>query len=136
MCSLDQCMMLWSSWLNLILIPSLQGLVNSGFNRPGRPDPSEPLPTELPYLGSFITEQTLTFCQTVLSTTLVESIKSDLTIVGQPGQPGYHVSFTPSDPKNKHPDWWNKRVVEHMTEHQEDPLPIPLDDPGTQNMPE
>ncbi|KAJ8469018.1 hypothetical protein ONZ51_g9263 [Trametes cubensis] len=109
-----------------------QILVNSGFNRSGRPNPSKPLPAELPYLGSFITEQTLTFCQTVFSASLIESIKSDLTIVGKPGKPGYKVTFTPDDPNNKHPDWWNKRVVEHMMKHQEDPLPIPLDDPEPQ----
>ncbi|CDO68225.1 Pyranose oxidase [Trametes cinnabarina] len=107
-----------------------QILVNSGFSRPGRPDPKLPPPARLPYLGTHITEQTLSFCQTVLSTELVEYVKVDLTITGKPGEPGYKVTYTPDDPKNKHPNWWNEKVIKHMMAHQEDPLPIPLDDPG------
>ncbi|KAI8970761.1 putative pyranose oxidase [Trametes punicea] len=109
-----------------------QILVNSGFGRPGRPDPSLPPPEVLPYLGTHITEQTLSFCQTVMSAELVESVKSDLTIVGKPGDPDYRVTYDPNNPNNKHPNWWNDRVVDHMMTHQEDPLPIPLDDPEPQ----
>ncbi|KAI8970760.1 hypothetical protein BD414DRAFT_501994 [Trametes punicea] len=108
-----------------------QILVNSGFGQPGRPDPTKP-PTRLPYLGTHITEQTLTFCQTVMSAELIEYVKSDLKIEGKPGQPGYTVSYDPKNPNNKHPNWWNERVVAHMVNHQEDPIPIPLDDPEPQ----
>ncbi|KAL7278376.1 hypothetical protein ACG7TL_008356 [Trametes sanguinea] len=109
-----------------------QILVNSGFGRPGRPDPSLPPPERLPYLGTHITEQTLAFCQTVLSTELVEYVKADLTIIGKPGEPGYKVTYDPTNPDNEHPNWWNDKVVRHMMNHQEDPLPIPLDDPEPQ----
>ena len=40
------------------------------------------------------------------------------------------MTWDPSDTKNKHEKWWNDRVQAHMMKHQEDPLPIPLDDPG------
>ncbi|KAI0325074.1 putative pyranose oxidase [Cubamyces sp. BRFM 1775] len=109
-----------------------QILVNSAFSRPGDPASFDSPPEELPYLGSFITEQTLTFCQTVFKTTLIESVTSDLTITGTPGFEDYNVTYTPGAPGNVHPDWWNEKVVYHMMKHQEDPLPIPLDDPEPQ----
>ncbi|KAI8970762.1 pyranose 2-oxidase [Trametes punicea] len=113
-------------------VHNTQILVNSGFGRPGRPDPSLPPPARLPYLGSFITEQTLSFCQTVMSTELIESVKSDLIITGTPGEPDYNVTYDPTNPNNKHPDWWNDMVVDHMMTHPEDPLPIPFEDPEPQ----
>ncbi|KAI0821796.1 pyranose 2-oxidase [Trametes gibbosa] len=113
-------------------VANAQILANSGFGQLGRPDPTKPPPTLLPYLGSFITEQTLIFCQTVMSEELIESVKSDLKITGKPGQPGYSVTYTPGAATNKHPDWWNDKVKDHMMQHQEDPLPIPFGDPEPQ----
>ncbi|KAH9850973.1 hypothetical protein C2E23DRAFT_734045 [Lenzites betulinus] len=113
-------------------VHNAQLLANSGFGQLGRPDPTKPLPELLPYLGTFITEQTLVFCQTVMSEELIESVKSDLTITGKPGQPGYSVTYKPGAPGNKHPDWWNEKVKNHMMQHQEDPLPIPFEDPEPQ----
>lgn len=107
----------------------LQLLVNSGFGQLGRPDPANP-PQLLPSLGSYITEQSLVFCQTVMSTELIDSVKSDMIIRGNPGDPGYSVTYTPGAETNKHPDWWNEKVKNHMIQHQEDPLPIPFEDPG------
>ncbi|CDO68223.1 Pyranose oxidase [Trametes cinnabarina] len=112
-------------------VHNTQIMVNSGFGRVGRPDPSNP-PTRLTYLGSFITEQALTFCQTVMSTELIESVKSDIRTSGTPGQPDYKVSYDKNDPNNKHPNWWNDKVVDHMSKHPEDPIPIPFDDPEPQ----
>ncbi|EJD34918.1 pyranose 2 oxidase [Auricularia subglabra TFB-10046 SS5] len=109
-----------------------QILVNSGFGRIGRPDPDKPLPPLLPYLGSFITEQTLAFCQTVLSKELVDLVKSDMQITGRPGDADYKVTYTPNSPSNKHPEWWNQKVRDHMMNNPGDPLPIPLHDPEPQ----
>ncbi|KAL1739844.1 pyranose-2-oxidase, partial [Schizophyllum fasciatum] len=103
-----------------------QILANSGFGKLGAPKEGETPPALLPYLGKFITEQTLAFCQTVLSAELVDRVKTDMKITGKPGQPGYKVTWDPTDPKNKHEKWWNDRVQAHMMKHQEDPLPIPL----------
>ncbi|EJD34922.1 putative pyranose oxidase [Auricularia subglabra TFB-10046 SS5] len=106
-----------------------QILVNSGFRSIGEATAQKDL---LPYLGSYITEQTLVFCQTVLSTELVDHVKADMVVTGTPGQANYNVTYDPSNPKNKHPQWWNDKVQSHMMKHQEDPLPIPLDDPEPQ----
>ncbi|KAH9850974.1 pyranose 2-oxidase [Lenzites betulinus] len=112
-------------------IATPQILANSGFGQLGRPSP-EHRPKLLPYLGCFLTEQTLTFCQTVMKAELIANVKADMTIVGSPGDAEYNVSFTPGDPNNEHPDWWNRKVQDHMTKHPEDPLPIPFGDPEPQ----
>ncbi|KAI9065002.1 GMC oxidoreductase [Trametes sanguinea] len=112
-------------------VHNTQIMVNSGYGSVGRPD-TRPPATRLPHLGSFITEQALSFCQTVMSTELIESVKSDLTISGTPGQPDYKVTYDPGNPNNKHPDWWNDAVVDHMMKHPEDPIPIPFEDPEPQ----
>ncbi|KAL1688007.1 pyranose-2-oxidase [Schizophyllum commune] len=108
-----------------------QILANSGFGKLGAPRSGE-APARLPNLGKFITEQTLAFCQTVMSADLVNLVKSDMKITGTPGKPDYKVTWDPNDTKNKHEKWWNDRVQAHMMKHQEDPLPIPLDDPEPQ----
>nr|P59097.1 RecName: Full=Pyranose 2-oxidase; Short=P2Ox; Short=POD; Short=POx; Short=PROD; Short=Pyranose oxidase; AltName: Full=FAD-oxidoreductase; AltName: Full=Glucose 2-oxidase; AltName: Full=Pyranose:oxygen 2-oxidoreductase; Flags: Precursor [Trametes hirsuta] len=113
-------------------VHNAQLLAASGFGQLGRPDPAKPLPSLLPYLGTHITEQTLVFCQTVMSTELINSVTADMTIVGKPGHPDYSVTYTPGNPNNKHPDWWNEKVKKHMMDHQEDPLPIPFEDPEPQ----
>ncbi|OSC97281.1 GMC oxidoreductase [Trametes coccinea BRFM310] len=112
-------------------VHNTQIMVNSGYGSIGRPD-TRPPATRLPYLGSFITEQALSFCQTVMSTELIDSVKSDLTITGTPGEPGYNVTYDAGNPNNKHPDWWNDAVADHMKKHPEDPIPIPFEDPEPQ----
>nr|3BLY_A Chain A, Pyranose oxidase [Trametes ochracea] len=112
-------------------VHNTQLLVNSGFGQLGRPNPANP-PELLPSLGSYITEQSLVFCQTVMSTELIDSVKSDMTIRGTPGELTYSVTYTPGASTNKHPDWWNEKVKNHMMQHQEDPLPIPFEDPEPQ----
>ncbi|KAL1675793.1 pyranose-2-oxidase, partial [Schizophyllum commune] len=108
-----------------------QMLTNSGFGKLGAPKSGE-APARLPNLGKFITEQTLAFCQTVMSADLVNLVKSDMKITGTPGKPNYKVTWDPNDTKNKHEKWWNDRVQAHMMKHQDDPLPIPLDDTESQ----
>ncbi|KAL7278374.1 hypothetical protein ACG7TL_008354 [Trametes sanguinea] len=112
-------------------VHNTQIMVNSGYGSVGRPD-TRPPATRLPYLGSFITEQALSFCQTVMSTELIESVKSDLIITGTPGEPDYDVKYDRGNPNNKHPDWWNDAVADHMKKHPEDPIPIPFEDPEPQ----
>lgn len=67
-----------------------------------------------------------------MSDDLIKSVSSDMTVVGTPGQFDYQVTWNPDSPNNKHPDWWNERVQRHMQDHQDDPIPIPKDDPGMQ----
>lgn len=71
----------------------------------------------------------MSFCQTVFSEEMINRVTADLKITGKPGAPGYKVEIKPEGPYIN-PDWWNKKVRDHMMAHQEDPLPIPYDDPG------
>jgi pyranose oxidase len=103
-----------------------QLLVASGFGKFGMTQ-SE---SRIPNLGHYITEQTMSFCQTVFSEQMVNKVIADMIIKGTPGKPDYSVEIKPDD-QCVNPKWWNQKVQRHMMAHQEDPLPIPYDDPGT-----
>ncbi|KAI5926247.1 hypothetical protein F4810DRAFT_725958 [Camillea tinctor] len=60
---------------------------------------------ELPALGRYLTEQTMAFCQVILSRDLVDKI--------------------PKDPYNL---GWKEKVERHMARHPKDVLPIPFND--------
>ncbi|KAF3023517.1 hypothetical protein E8E14_007863 [Neopestalotiopsis sp. 37M] len=61
-------------------------------------------PGQLPALGKYLTEQTMAFCQIVLSRSLVDEVEH-----------------------STRPDW-AKKVKEHHQEHPQDPLPFPFTD--------
>jgi hypothetical protein len=117
--------------LGLINAVGTQILANSGFARLGQSPDKRAYP--IPNLGHYITEQTLIFCQIILHKTLVDEIRHDIKTVGKPGEPGYRAYWDPADTSNINPAWWNNKVVNQLMKHQEDPLCIPLGDPGEQD---
>jgi hypothetical protein len=72
----------------------------------------------------------MAFCQTVFRADLILDVIADLKITGKPGEQGYKVELKPPPYTPKHDASWNGRVIKHMMNHQDDPIPIPLSDPG------
>jgi len=95
--------------------------VASGFADYG---PTQWPDSSIPNLGSYITEQTMAFCQTVFHKTLVDEMTADIKFID--GIPTWV-----HGPNDTNPIWWNERILKHMLDHPEDPLPLPSWDPGT-----
>ncbi|KAJ7825710.1 pyranose 2-oxidase [Mycena leptocephala] len=75
-------------------------LFNSGFSGDSINAQST---SQIPNLGLFLTEQPVTFCQTIWKKSLLDSIKK-------------------AEPKK--PDWWTQAVKHHAEKHSQDPIPI------------
>lgn len=98
-------------------VATAQVLANSNvpkdFQPPKNKDPRDLIiDTKLmPNLGTYITEQPMTFCQVVLDANLINSV--------------------PENPFNLG-SWWDKKVNDHREHNPEDPIPIPFRDPEPQ----
>ncbi|KAJ7840234.1 hypothetical protein B0H13DRAFT_2677031 [Mycena leptocephala] len=85
-----------------------QILFNSGFSGDSINAQST---SQIPNLGLFLTEQPVTFCQTICKKSLLDSIKE-------------------AEPKK--PDWWIQALKRQAEKNSHDPIPIPFSDPPPQ----
>jgi pyranose oxidase len=76
---------------------------------------------KIPNLGRFITEQTMSFCQTVFHRELVDALTNDL----HSNSEGQGVITDKA---------LLKKIKEHIERRKDDPIPIPLDDLGALNV--
>ncbi|KAJ7318380.1 pyranose 2-oxidase [Mycena albidolilacea] len=85
-----------------------QILFNSGFSGDSVNTQST---SQIPNLGLFLTEQPVTFCQTIWKKSLLDSVK---------------------EAKSQNPDWWTQASKYHAEKNSHDPIPIPFSDPPPQ----